>query len=162
MSTKSSTILENIKKEYEYTIDPLDLINTSLIKYYYLHGHFKCVLIKYNIDGKIQQVKNYMHNKKDKIDKNVFESFEKTLDKILNDYEAIMKKVSFDWNEITDTLMPIIDDYKKNIDKPEAKDAYINISKDIINKEINVYIKYQKKLILDNEIIIDIYKHLTN
>ena len=103
-----------------------------------------------------------MHNKEDKIDKNVFESFEKTLDKILNDYEAIMKKVSFDWNEITDTLMPIIDDYKKNIDKPEAKDAYINISKDIINKEINVFIKYQKKLILDNEIIIDIYKHLTN
>ena len=162
MSPKSSTILDKIKKEYEYTIDPFDFENTSLIKYYYLYGHFKWVLYKYDFYEKIKEVKNYMHNKEDKIDKNVFESFEKTLDKILDEYETIREKVRFDWNEITDTLIPIINDYKKNIDKPEAKDIYINIIKDIINKEIDLFIKYQKKLILNNEIIIDIYKYLTN
>ena len=62
ISPKSSTILDKIKKEYEYAIDPLDFENTSLIKYY---------------------------------------------------YETIREKVSFDWDEITHTLMPIIDDYKK-------------------------------------------------
>ena len=51
---------------------------------------------------------------------------------------------------------------QKNIDKPKEKELYININKDIINKEIDLFIKYHKKLILNNELIIDIYKYLTN
>ena len=53
--------------------------------------------------------------------------------------------------------MPIIDDYKKI--QINLKELYININKDIINKEIDLFIKYHKKLILNNELIIDINKY---
>ena len=86
----------------------------------------------------------------------------KKIGQILDDYETIREKVSFDRDEITHALISIINDYKNNIYKPEVKEIYINISKDIINKEINLFIKFQKKLILNNELIIDIYKYLIN
>ena len=159
MTPKTNTI-DEIKKEYEYTIDPYDFKNTSLVKYYYIFGHYGVKLRGYLLKRKIEVIKQIMDN--NKIDKKVRESYEKTLNEILDDYINMNKQLDLDFTEMTKMLIPIIDDYKKNIDKPGAKELYLNISKDLIDKKVSVYIKNHKKLILYNELILDIYNYLTN
>ena len=160
MMTPETNTIDEIKKEYEYTIDPYDFKNTSLVKYYYIFGNYGVILRGYLLKRKIEVIKKMMDN--NKIDKKVRESYEKTLNEILDDYINMNKQLDLDFDEMTDILIPIIDDYKKNVDKPGAKELYLNISKDLIDKKVSVYIKNHKKLILYNELILDIYNYLTN
>ena len=162
MSSQKIPTIDILKKQYEYTIDPLDFKCTSLIKYYRFFGYFLFAFEKYALDKKIKEIKKNIHDQGDKIPKNILESYEKTLKDISDGCEKIIKKVKFDFREITQLLIPIIDDYKKNKDKPGASEIYIKVSRDIIDKEINIFIKYEKMVILYNELIFDIKKNLSN
>lgn len=42
-------------------------------------------------------------------------------------------------------------DYEKNKDKPGAADIYLKIGKEMIDKEVNLFIESEKRLILYNE-----------
>lgn len=42
-------------------------------------------------------------------------------------------------------------DYEKNKDKPGAADIYLKIDKEMIDKEVNLFIESEKRLILYNE-----------
>ena len=48
------------------------------------------------------------------------------------------------------------------MDKPGVEDVYLKIGKDIIDKEIKLFIQYHKILIAYNDHIINIKKNLTN
>ena len=73
-----------------------------------------------------------------------------------------MEKVQFDFRENPRILSAIIDDYKENKDKPGVSDIYIKVSKDIIDKEIDIFIKFHKMLISYDEFIFDIKQNLLN
>ena len=72
------------------------------------------------------------------------------------------KKISFDSKEIAPIITGISSDYERNKDKPGAKDIYLKICEEIIDKEIKILIEYEKKFILYNDHIISIKKKLTN
>ena len=162
MSSQEIPIIDILKKLYEYTIDPLDFETTSLIKYYFLYGRFASIFENFAFDIRIKEIKKIIDDKRDKIPENILESYENKLKEISDGCENIMEKVKYDFKEITEILLPIIDDYKDNKDKPGASDIYLKISRDIIDKEINIFIKYNKMLILYNEFIFDIIKNLPN
>ena len=73
-----------------------------------------------------------------------------------------MEKVQFDFRENSRILSKIVDAYKENKDKPGASDIYIKVSKDIIDKEIDIFIKFHKMLISYDEFIFDIKQNLLN
>ena len=90
------------------------------------------------------------------------ERFIKTLNDISDGCKKIIGKVKHDYEEHVAILGRITHDYFKNIDKPGVKDVYLRIGKDIIDKEINLFIKYHKILILYNDNIINIKNNLSN
>ncbi len=74
----------------------------------------------------------------------------------------MIEKVKRDYEEHVTILSGITRGYLENIDKPGVQDIYIKIGKDMIDKEINLFIHYHKILILYNDHIINIKKNLTN
>ena len=67
-----------------------------------------------------------------------------------------------DFHEISPMLNDITEDYRYHIEKPGASDIYVKISRDIIDKGVNKYIQYEKKLISYNDYIINIKNDLNN
>ena len=154
--------IDDLKKEYEYKIDPSNFIDTIFIIYAMRYGLFINKLKDYRFNEKIKEIQKIIHNKGDKIDKNILESFEKTLKEISDGCEIIEKQVNLERNEMGPILVNISYDYKKYADKPGAADIYQKIGKEIIDKAINKYIHYEKILISYNDYIINIKKNLTN
>ena len=160
MKTFKSQTIDDIKKGYEYKIDPLDSINTALIIYCMLFGHF-CIKLD-RFDENIMEIKTNIQNKRDKTDGNTLESYDKTIKEISDNCQKIRKTVKLDYREISLMLTEITDDYKKNKDKPGSSNIYEKISADIIDKEVNKFIQYEKILISYNDHIINIKNNLTN
>ena len=75
---------------------------------------------------------------------------------------SLEKKVEFVHHEYLPIIYRLYDDYKRNQDKPGAADIYQKIGKEIIDKEVNSIIKYEKILVSYNDYIISIKKNLTN
>ena len=119
-------------------------------------------LVKYRFEEKIKEIKNIIIDKGDKIPKNILDSSEKILKDISDGYQNIKKKVDSDYDEITPIIGAISYDYERNKDKPGAGDIYQKISKEIIDKEVNTLIHYEKTLISYNDYIISLKKNLTN
>ena len=162
MSSQKIPTIDILKKQYEYIIDPLDFKETSLIKCYLFFGRFTRIFESYYFDKRIKEIRKNIQDKGDKIPKNVLESYERTLKEISDGCENIMEKVQFDFRENPRILSAIIDDYKENKDKPGVSDIYIKVSKDIIDKEIDIFIKFHKMLISYDEFIFDIKQNLLN
>ena len=100
--------------------------------------------------------------KKDKIEENKLESFDKTLKEISDECKRIDEKARLDFHEVSSMLTALTDDYNHSKNKPRAAEIYVKISNDIIDKEASKYIQYEKKLILYNDLIIDIKKNFDN
>ena len=162
MITYKCPTIDDIEKNYEYKIDPLNFIDTIHVIYSMFYGRFVIKLKEYRFNEKIKEIQTIMHNKGDKVDKNILESFEKTLKEISYGCEKIKKKARFDLSEITPITGGISLDYRRYKDIPGAADIYQKIGKEIIDKEVNKFIHYEKTLILYNEHIINIKKNLTN
>ena len=160
MNSDKSPNIDDIKKEYEYKIDPLDFLYTARIKYGLFWGRFHRRLEKF--EEKIKEIKNMINNKGDKIPKNILDSYEKILKDMSDGCQKIKKKVDSDFDEITPILSAISYDYEKNKDKPGAGDIYQKISKEIIDKQVNTFLHCEKTLISYNDYIISLKKNLTN
>ena len=93
MTTFKNQTIDEIKKEYEYKIDPLDFIDTAVIIFGLFWAHFKIKFEKYRFNEKIKEIKKNIDNKRDKISKNTLDSYEKTLNDISDGCEKIKKKV---------------------------------------------------------------------
>ena len=72
------------------------------------------------------------------------------------------KKVDIDYDVNIRILGGIDNNYEKHISKPGASDMYLKLFKDIINKEVTIFIHYHKKLILYKDEILNIKKKLIN
>ena len=156
------SLIDNIKKEYEYKLEPFNFIDTAVVIYCMRSAHFVVLFERYEFDEKINEIKTIINNKRDKFKKNILEGFIKTLNDISDGCKKIIEKVKQDNKEHTRILGRITHDYLENIDKPGVKDVYLKIGKDIIDKEINLFIKYHKILILYNDNIINIKNNLSN
>lgn len=162
MEEMSNKTVDDIQKRYQYTIDPLDDLSTALFEYSWLFGEFIVTLKHYKFDENIMELKKKIQMKKDKIEESKLESLDKTLTEISDECKKIDQKARLDFNEISSMLTAITNDYKSNKNKPGAAEIYVKISSDIIDKEASKYIQYEKKLILYNDLIIDIKKNLDN
>ncbi len=158
----SNKTVDEIQKSYQYTIDPLDDLSTALIEYSLLFGKFIFLLKQYKFNENIMELKKKIQMKKDKIEENKLESLDKTLKEISDECKRIDQQARLDFHEISSMLTAITNDYKHNKNKPGAAEIYVKISSDIIDKEASKYIQYEKKLILYNDLIIDIKKNLDN
>ena len=87
---------------------------------------------------------------------------DKTLKKISDECKRIDQKARHDFRDISSMLTAITDDYTHNKNKPGVVEIYLKISAEIIDKEASKYIQYEKKLILYNDLLIDIKKNLDN
>ena len=161
MTMKFKTI-DEIKKSYEYKINPLDNVNAGTIEYIYLFGTFGLVFDNYKFDENIMEIKKKIIAKKDSIDKNKAESFVKILNEISENCKNLSNKINFDFHETTKMLSQITDNYFHNKDIPGAADIYVKICKDIIDHEVKKFIKYEKTLIIYNDQIISIRNNLIN
>ena len=162
MEEMSNKTVDDIQKRYQYTIDPLDDLSTALFEYSWLFGEFIVTLKHYKFDENIMELKKKIQMKKDKIEESKLESLDKTLTEISDECKKIDQKARLDFHEISSMLTAITNDYKSNKNKPGAAEIYVKISSDIIDKEASKYIQYEKKLILYNDLIIDIKKNLYN
>ena len=156
------SIIDNIKKEYEYKLEPFNFIDTADVIYCMRSAHFVNALERYKFDENIKEIKTIINNKRDKIKKNILEEFDKKLNEISDGCKKIIGKVNRDYEEHVRILGSITHDYQENMDKPGVKDVYLKIGKDIIDREINLFIQYHKILISYNDHIINIKKNLTN
>ena len=161
MELKCPTI-DDIKKEYEYKLEPFNFIDTAVVIYCMLSAHFVCAFERYKFDEKVEELKKIINKKRDKIKKNILEGFEKTLNEISDGCKKIIEKVKQDNKEHKHILGHITRDYEENMDKPGVEDVYLKIGKDIIDKEIKLFIQYHKILISYNDHIINIKKNLIN
>ena len=162
MKPSESPTIDDIKKAYEYKLDPFDFIDTPIVIFCLKYRHFEEEFNKYEFDKNINEIKKYIDKKRDQIDKKVLESYEKTLNEISEGCEKITKRVQLDYKEVGDIIGAIAYDYDKYINKPGAPDIYLKINRDILDKEMNLFIHYQKLLILYNEQIYSIKKKLYN
>ena len=161
MELKCPTI-DDIKKRYEYKLEPNNFIDSAVVIYCMSSGRFEISFEKYKFDERIEELKKIINKKRDKIKKNILEEYEKTLNEISDGCKKIIEKVRHDYEEHTDILGRITYDYKVNRDKPGVEDVYLKIGKDIIDKEIKLFIHYHKILIAYNDHIINIKKNLIN
>ena len=56
--------IDEIKKSYEYKINPLDNVNAGTIEYIYLFGTFGLVFDNYKFDENIMEIKKKNYSKK--------------------------------------------------------------------------------------------------
>jgi len=159
---KSQTI-DELKEGYKYTIDPLNFNNNAYIIYGLFYGRF-IVRFKdyYRFEEKIKEIKHILLKKEDKIPKNILDSYEAILKDISDGCQKVYKKVDSYFDEYDPIIWEIFYDYKRNRDKPGAADIYLKIGKEIIDKEVNTLIHYEKKLISFNDEIITLKKNLSN
>lgn len=112
-----SKTIDEIKKSYEYKINPLDDLRTGLYEYLLLFGTFGLVFDNYKFDENIMEIKKIIA-KKDSIDNNKVESFDKILNEISENCKNLSKRIKFDFDETTLMLTQITDNYSYNKDKP--------------------------------------------
>ena len=108
----------------------------------------------------IKKIRKGMQDKGDKIDKNTLQSYDELLKEISENSEIIRKKVDSYYKENVLILTSITIDYEENRNKPGAKDIYVKIGRDIIDKGVNLFIKYEKVLISYNDHINSIKKKI--
>ena len=161
MLFKSPTI-DEIKKDYQYKIDPFNLKDSALIIYCMFYGSFILRYEKYSFDERVNEIYKNINDKLDQIDKTILESYDNTLKQILEDSKEIIKKVKLDYGHNFKLLGEIDNNYEANMNKPGAQDIYVKISEDIIGKEAKKFMHYEKLLILYNDEIINIKKNLSN
>jgi hypothetical protein len=162
MKPDKTQTIDDLKKKYDYKIDPSDFDKTSYIIYALIYGTFAITFEEYRFEEKIEETKKLILNKGNKISKTMLESYHKTLKDILDGTKKIMKKVDSDRNEISTILWGISSDYERNKEKPGASDIYLKISKEIIDKGVKNMIECEKNLIVYNDYIISIKKNLNN
>ena len=68
MELKCPTI-DDIKKEYEYKLEPNNFIDTAVVIYCMSSGNFKIELEKYKFDEKAEELKKIINKKREKIKK---------------------------------------------------------------------------------------------
>ena len=163
MISEKNQNIDELKEGYKYSIDPLDFNNNALIIYALNLGHF-IVKFKeyYRFEEKIKEIKHIILKKGDKIPKNILESYEVILNDILDGSQQVYKKVDSYYDENIAILLEISRGYERNRDKPGAVDIYLKIGKEIIDKEVNTFIHYEKILILFNDKIITLKQNLSN
>ena len=163
MKSDENQNIDELKEGYKYTIDPLNLIDNAYMIFGLFYGHF-VVRFKeyYRLEEKIKEIKHIFLKKGDKIPKNILDSYEAILKDISDDCQQVYKKVDSYFDENKTIIWQIFCDYEKNRDKPGVVDIYLKIGKEIIDKEVNTLIHYEKILISLNDKIITLKKNLSN
>ena len=163
MKSDENQNIDELKEGYKYTIDPLNLSDNAYIIFGLFYGRFVVRFNEYyRLEEKIKEIKHIMLKKGDKIPKNILDSYEAILKDISDGCQQAYKKVDSYFDEYDPIIWQIFCDYEKNRDKPGAVDIYLKIGKEIIDKEVNTLIHYEKILISLNDKIITLKKNLSN
>ena len=63
------SIIDNIKKEYEYKLEPFNFIDTAVVIYGLRSAHFELALERYEFEEKVKEIKTLINKKKIKFKK---------------------------------------------------------------------------------------------
>lgn len=157
--TYESENIDELKEWYKYTIDPN---NTAFLIYAIFHGLFTVRMMDYRFEERIKEIKHIILSKSDKIPKYTLDSYERILKDIIVGCQEVKKKVDSFYYGSKEIIEEITYDYKMNRDKPGAENIYKKIGKEMIDKEVNFLIKYEKILISYNDKIISLKKNLSD
>ena len=103
----------------------------------------KKTIKEYNFEDKIITLNKIIQDKTIILDKDALKSFSNKIKEISDTIEEI-KKMNDGYGDTWLYLDKLIDQYNFNKDLPEALNIYEKMSKDILNKEIEKFIKYEK------------------
>lgn len=149
-----------IKDRYKYEIDMSDFVKTGDMINYLLFFRFSSSLNKYNFFERIENLIEIIKKKKDKIDNAILKSYENKLMEIKDSIEKLIKKLEEEFNFMKKILNELTYSYKNNIKKPDVLNTYKRICGEILDKEAEKYIKYEKIILEFNDDIIDINNKL--
>lgn len=159
MNTISKTI-DDIKDRYKYNIDVLDYKKTADRIYDDFCYKLKQSIKEYNFEDNIIKLNKTIQDKATKLDKDTLTSFSNKVKEISDTIEDIKKTIKDEYGETWLFLYRSTKQYKINKNLPEALNFYEIMSQEILDKEANKFIKYEKIFLAINENIIDIYKKL--
>ena len=116
---------------------------------------------EYNFKERINKINQTIKSGKTKIHKDILNSFSNKLKEISDNLDKNRTKLLSENCSISITLKSLKISYEKNQDNLEALNIYKKITKEILDEEVDKFIKYEKLLLNYNDIIIDISKKLS-
>ena len=115
---------------------------------------------KYNFKEKIINLIEIIRNNNTKKDKALLKSYEEKLVEIADSINKIMKKIQEEYRSMGTILYNLTNSCKDNIDKLNVLNTYKRICTEILDKEAEKYIKYEKIFLTFNDDIMDINNKL--
>lgn len=161
MNPITSKTLEKIKNAYKFEIDLSNCIGEPIIINHSLFGGLICSIDEYNFKERINKINQTIKSGKTKIHKDILNSFSNKLKEISDNLDKNRTKLLSENSSISITLKSLKISYEKNQDNLEALNIYKKITKEILDEEVDKFIKYEKLLLNYNDIIIDISKKLS-
>ena len=151
---------EEIKNRYKYEIDISDDWKTGHRIYDLFFGKFGVSIDKYNFKEKIINLIEIIRNNNTKKDKALLKSYEEKLVEIADSINKIMEKIKEEYRSMGTILYNLTNSCKDNIDKLNVLNTYKRICTEILDKEAEKYIKYEKIFLTFNDDIMDINNKL--
>ena len=135
--------IDELKTKYEYNIKDIDILEADGICSHlgFLCYDGICCLLE-RINQIIEKLKLYKGNKKDIADKYIKEMTES-----YNYYNNLEKEVLNYIRYYISAIRDIQADFKRRIEIKNTKDFSLRAIKEILNSNIQVYIKYDKEII---------------
>ena len=134
--------IDELKTKYEYNIQDIDILEADDIcsHLWFLCYDGICCLLK-RINQIIEKLKLYKGNKNDIADKYIKEMTES-----YNYYNNLEKEVLNYIRYYINAIRDIQADYKRRIEIKNIKEYSLKAIKEILNSNIQVYIKYDKEI----------------
>ena len=157
----NKTIDEIINRyKFEYKTNESDDYEAAKDIY---HSNFGKVLVsfdKYNFDSRLKELNDYLQTKETKMKANEFKLYQNKINEILEQTKNLEEEIVNENFRYLSLLHNYKKKYDENEDFPEAVNICKNIFKELLNQIFELCIKYEKKFLLINDLIIDINNKL--
>ena len=140
--------LNQIKNRYRNITNQSYVVENEL-------NHFHFLTVIFEIKLKFKKLKQKMEKEKN-IDEIQKSKNEKLLDSLIKKLNDIKIKADANWEYSNKLLKKIEKDYLENKNKKGTKEIYDKVCREIIDSDVEKYIKYEKTII----IIVESYKPL--
>ena len=154
--------LDEIKDTYKYEIDISDNLKTvNRINDFFI-VKFEINFEKYNFEERILKLTETLEKRKNKIDKETLVLYENNLKDIKEITQKTIKELNDEYRHISRKLYSFTVKCEENLDKLGMLDVYNKLGKEMLDKEAEKYIRYEKLFLSFNDIIIDINNKLNS
>lgn len=144
-------------RDYNYELTAESNVYEITKIFHKLYGTFQIRLQRARIKEECIEIKKKIAQKTEQ-NKNADEMIKRKLEIIMKQYNDIEKEATDNFNYYLNIIYELRMNYLNNSKKCSGKDILIKSCKSIFDLAINIYIKYEKKIILYISLIKDIKK----